>query len=82
MLTGMVPFTELNVADPGCICVRTVGEDRIAVLYRWEADRGANKPVLLVAMVLHLFVFYSMQSRWMLPKRLSSVHKRLQTPLF
>ena len=36
VLTGMVPFTELNVADPVAYALRTVGEDKLLGCYRWE----------------------------------------------
>ncbi len=81
MLTGMVPFTELNVADPVAYALRTVGEDRIAGLLSVGAIAGLTT-VLLVAMFAFVRVSYSMSRDGLLPNRLSSVHKRLQTPFF
>lgn len=81
VLTGMVPFTELNVADPVAYALRTVGEDRIAGLLSVGAIAGLTT-VLLVAMFAFVRVSYSMSRDGLLPKRLSSVHKRLQTPFF
>ncbi|MEI5936620.1 amino acid permease [Bacillus albus] len=81
VLTGMVPFTELNVADPVAYALRIVGEDRIAGLLSVGAIAGLTT-VLLVAMFAFVRVSYSMSRDGLLPKRLSSVHKRLQTPFF
>ncbi|PEB43726.1 APC family permease [Bacillus pseudomycoides] len=79
ILTGMVPFTELNVADPVAYALRVVGEDKIAGLLSVGAIAGLTT-VLLVAMFAFVRVSYSMSRDGLLPKKLSSVHKRFQTP--
>ena len=71
----------VNVADPVAYALRTVGEDRIAGLLSVGAIAGLTT-VLLVAMFAFVRVSYSMSRDGLLPKRLSSVHKRLQTPFF
>ncbi|MEH7456036.1 amino acid permease [Bacillus sp. JJ1127] len=81
VLTGMVPFTELNVADPVAYALRVVGEDKIAGLLSVGAIAGLTT-VLLVAMFAFVRVSYSMSRDGLLPKKLSSVHKRFQTPFF
>lgn len=81
VLTGMVPFTDLNVADPVAYALRIVGEDRIAGLLSVGAIAGLTT-VLLVAMFAFVRVSYSMSRDGLLPKRFSSVHKRYQTPFF
>ena len=77
----MVPFTDLNVADPVAYALRIVGEDRIAGLLSVGAIAGLTT-VLLVAMFAFVRVSYSMSRDGLLPKRFSSVHKRYQTPFF
>ena len=67
VLTGMVPFTELNVADPVAYALRTVGEDRIAGLLSVGAIAGLTT-VLLVAMFAFVRVSYSMSRDGLLPK--------------
>ncbi|MCI0765209.1 amino acid permease [Bacillus sp. TL12] len=79
VLTGMVPFTELNVADPVAYALRIVGEDKIAGLLSVGAIAGLTT-VLLVAMFAFIRISYSMSRDGLLPKKLSSVHKRFQTP--
>ncbi|PEB52309.1 amino acid permease [Bacillus pseudomycoides] len=81
VLTGMIPFTELNVADPVAYALRVVGEDKIAGLLSVGAIAGLTT-VLLVAMFAFVRVSYSMSRDGLLPKKLSSVHKRFQTPFF
>ena len=81
VLTGMVPFTDLNVADPVAYALRIVGEDRIAGLLSVGAIAGLTT-VLLVAMFAFVRVSYSMSRDGLLLKRFSSVHKRYQTPFF
>lgn len=81
VLTGMVPFTELNVADPVAYALRVVGEDKVAGLLSVGAIAGLTT-VLLVAMFAFVRVSYSMSRDGLLPKKLSSVHKRFQTPFF
>ena len=63
----MVPFTELNVADPVAYALRTVGEDRIAGLLSVGAIAGLTT-VLLVAMFAFVRVSYSMSRDGLLPK--------------
>ncbi|WP_142306670.1 amino acid permease [Bacillus pseudomycoides] len=79
VLTGMVPFTELNVADPVAYALRVVGQDKIAGLLSVGAIAGLTT-VLLVAMFAFIRISYSMSRDGLLPKKLSRVHKRFQTP--
>lgn len=67
VLTGMVPFTDLNVADPVAYALRIVGEDRIAGLLSVGAIAGLTT-VLLVAMFAFVRVSYSMSRDGLLPK--------------
>ncbi|MDM5189228.1 amino acid permease [Bacillus sp. DX4.1] len=79
ILTGIVPFTELNVADPVAYALRVVGEDKVAGFLSVGAIAGLTT-VLLVAMFAFVRVSYSMSRDGLLPKKLSSVNKRFQTP--
>ena len=81
VMTGMVPFRQLNVADPLALAVREGG-----VSLDWLDTAVSIAAVIgLAATVLVTFygqtrIFMRMSSDGMLPDRLGNVSERFQTP--
>jgi len=81
VMTGMVPYKSLNVADPLALAVRD-GGGSLAWL---ESAVSAAAVIGLAATVLVTFygqtrIFMRMSSDGMLPDRLGEVSKRFETP--
>ncbi|MFD3447226.1 amino acid permease [Microbacteriaceae bacterium 4G12] len=79
VLTGMVPYTQLDTADPVAFALRFVGENTVSGLLAVGAITGITT-VLLVAMYGQVRVSYSMSRDGLLPKLLSRVHPTFKTP--
>ncbi|MGG0313734.1 amino acid permease [Bacillus mycoides] len=80
VLTGMVPYTQLDVSDPVAFALHFVGEDTIAGLLAVGAMTGMTT-VLLVVMYGQVRVSYAMSRDGLLPKSLSRVNKKVKIPL-
>ncbi|QWG49117.1 amino acid permease [Bacillus mycoides] len=80
VLTGMVPYTQLDVSDPVAFALHFVGEDTIAGLLAVGAMTGMTT-VLLVVMYGQVRVSYAMSRDGLLPKALSRVNKKVKIPL-
>ncbi|MBC6975330.1 amino acid permease [Bacillus sp. Xin] len=80
VLTGMVPYTQLDVSDPVAFALHFVGEDTIAGLLAVGAMTGMTT-VLLVVMYGQVRVSYAMSRDGLLPKALSRVNQRVKIPL-
>ncbi|MGR5911964.1 amino acid permease [Bacillus cereus] len=68
VLTGMVPFTELNVADPVAYALRTVGEDRIARVVIGGSDSRANNSSVSSYVCICSCILLD-ESRWIVTKK-------------
>lgn len=79
ILTGMVPYTQLNVADPVSFALQFVGQDSLAGLISVGAIAGITT-VLLVMMYAQVRISFAMSRDGLLPKRLSKVHPSFKTP--
>ncbi len=79
ILTGMVPYTQLNVADPVSFALSFVGQDRLAGFISVGAITGITT-VLLVMLYAQVRISYAMSRDGLLPKGLSTVHQKFQTP--
>ncbi|SDN38754.1 basic amino acid/polyamine antiporter, APA family [Fictibacillus solisalsi] len=79
VLTGMVPFSKLNVADPVSFALHFVGQDSIAGLVSVGAITGITT-VLLVMLFAQVRISYAMSRDGLLPPVLSKVHERFKTP--
>lgn len=79
ILTGMVPYTQLNVADPVSFALSFVGQDRLAGFISVGAITGITT-VLLVMLYAQVRISYAMSRDGLLPKGLSKVHPKFQTP--
>jgi len=81
VLTGMVPFTELNVNDPLAFVFERVGQDWISYIVAISAV-VATTSVLLVFQLGQPRIWMSMSRDGLLPKAFGKLHKKYQTPYF
>lgn len=81
VLTGMVPYQQLNVGDPVALALRLAGQDSIAGIISVGAVAGITT-VLLALIYAQVRLTYAMSRDGLLPKRMASVHKKYKTPFF
>ncbi|MDQ0219603.1 amino acid permease [Peribacillus cavernae] len=81
ILTGMVPYQQLNVADPVAMALRIVGQDSAAGIISVGAVAGITT-VLLALIYAQVRLTYAMSRDGLLPKKMGVVHKKYKTPLF
>lgn len=79
VLTGIVPFMSLNVADPMSVAVDAIGLGWFAFIIKIGAITGLSS-VMLVLMYGQTRIFYAMSVDGLLPKAFSVVHARFRTP--
>ncbi len=81
VLTGIVSYTELNVADPVAVGVDRMGEGMIWLrpIIKIAAIAGLTS-VILVMLLGQPRIFYSMSKDGLLPPMFSRVHSKYQTP--
>jgi basic amino acid/polyamine antiporter, APA family len=81
VLTGMVPFTELKVADPLAFVFERVGQEWISYIVSVSAVI-ATTSVLLVFQLGQPRIWMSMSRDGLLPKAFSKIHPKYKTPWF
>lgn len=81
VLTGMVPYTELNVVDPLAEVFERVGQEWTAYIISISAVI-ATTSVLLVFQLGQPRIWMSMSRDGLLPKAFSRIHPRFHTPWF
>ena len=79
VLTGIVPYSLLNVADPMAVAVDHIGLGWFAFLIKIGAITGLTS-VMLVLLYGQTRIFFTMSKDGLLPVSLSKVHPRFQTP--
>ncbi|MBP0726909.1 amino acid permease [Bacillus sp. RG28] len=79
ILTGMVPYTKLNLSNPVSFALQYVGQDWLAGIISVGAIIGITT-VLLVSLFGQVRISYSMSKDGLLPKTFSKVHPKFQTP--
>jgi APA family basic amino acid/polyamine antiporter len=79
VLTGLVPYTGLNVADPIARGVDAIGLPWFSVLIKVGALTGLTT-VILVLLYGQGRIFYTMAHDGLLPGLFAHIHARLQTP--
>lgn len=79
VLTGIVPFRELGVADPLAIAADRIGWPHFAIFIKVGALTGLAS-VLLVNGFGHSRICYAMARDGLLPTIFGNVHPRFQTP--
>jgi APA family basic amino acid/polyamine antiporter len=79
LLTGIVPYGDLNVADPVAVGIDATGVEWAKILVKLGAIFGLAT-VMLVMLLGQSRVFYSMSRDGLLPPWASDVHSRFRTP--
>lgn len=79
VLTGLVPYGDLNVADPIAKGVDVIGITWFSVLIKIGALSGLTT-VILVLLYGQSRILYTMSHDGLLPGLFSHIHPRLQTP--
>ena len=79
LLTAVVPYTDLNVADPVAIAIDATGVRWGSLLVKAGAVAGLGS-VMLVMLLGQSRVFYSMSRDGLLPKWAGAIHSRFRTP--
>ncbi|SEO98174.1 amino acid permease [Paenibacillus sp. OV219] len=80
ILTGIVPYDKLNVSNPVAFALDYIGQDWIAGFISVGAITGITT-VLLVLLFGQTRLFYAMSRDGLLPKALSIVNPKRQTPI-
>lgn len=79
VLTGVVPYRELGVADPVALAVDRMGRPSVAIFVKVGALMGLSS-VLLVNAYGQSRITFQMARDGMLPALFSRVHERFRTP--
>jgi len=79
LLTGIVPYTSLNVSDPVAIGIDATGVRWGSFLVKLGAIFGLGT-VMLVMLLGQSRVFFSMSRDGLLPQWASTIHPRFRTP--
>jgi basic amino acid/polyamine antiporter, APA family len=79
LLTAIVPYTSLNVADPVAVGIDATGVRWGSLLVKTGAVAGLGS-VMLVMLLGQSRVFYSMSRDGLLPKWAGAIHPRFRTP--
>ena len=81
IMTGIVPYAQLNVADPIALVLNTLNMHWASALISLGAIAGITS-VLLVLLLGQPRILFAMSRDGLLPPFLSRVHSRFQTPHF
>jgi APA family basic amino acid/polyamine antiporter len=80
ILTGIVPYTELNVKNPVAFALNYINQDWVAGFISLGAITGITT-VLLVMMYGQTRLFYAISRDGLLPKVFSKVNEKTKTPM-
>lgn len=79
VLTGIISYTELNVAAPIALAVDHVGMSWLSPIIKIAAIAGLTS-VMLVLLMGQSRIFFSMAKDQLLPPLFAEVHPKFQTP--
>lgn len=81
VMTGMVPYEQLNVPDPVAVAVNAGGESLFWLRFPIKIGAIAGlSSVILVMLMGQPRIFYSMSRDGLLPKFFGKIHPKYQTP--
>ncbi len=83
VLTGIVHYSQLNVAYPMAVAMDAAGDSLrwLAPFIKFGAIAGLSS-VILVLLMGQTRIFYSMAKDSLLPGRFAAIHPRFKTPAF
>lgn len=79
VLTGLVPYSRLNVPDPVAVAVDVIGWPALTLLIKLGALAGLSS-VLMINTFAHSRVWFAMSDDGLLPRFICAVHPRFRTP--
>jgi len=79
VLTGLVPYSKLNVPDPVAVAVDVIGWPALTLLIKLGALAGLSS-VLMINTFAHSRVWFAMSDDGLLPRFICAVHPRWRTP--
>jgi APA family basic amino acid/polyamine antiporter len=79
VLTGMVPYTSLNVAAPVAVAINVTQKPWLMTMVKLGVIAGFTS-VILVMLLGQSRVFYSMSRDGLVPRVFSDIHPRFRTP--
>ncbi|MFJ5794615.1 amino acid permease [Bacillus atrophaeus] len=79
VLTGMIPYTQLNVGDPVSFALKFVGQDQLAGIISVGAIVGITT-VMLALLYAQVRLTFAMSRDGLLPALFAKVHPTFKTP--
>lgn len=79
VLTGVAPYTKLNVSDPVAVAIDVMGMPWLSILVKLGAIAGLTS-VILVFLLGQPRIFFSMSKDGLLPPGFSKIHPKFGTP--
>ncbi|MCG8398266.1 amino acid permease [Bacillus atrophaeus] len=79
VLTGMMPYTQLNVGDPVSFALKFVGQDQLAGIISVGAIVGITT-VMLALLYAQVRLTFAMSRDGLLPSLFAKVHPTFKTP--
>jgi len=79
VLTGLVPYSRLNVPDPVAVAVDVIGWPALTLIIKVGALAGLSS-VLMINTFAHSRVWFAMSDDGLLPSFICAIHPRFRTP--